>query len=64
MKFVLYDDVTNEWSNQVDEDPFNSIDTYAESSFEYPHEDDQDLELHNSISNPLFELREVKEIDI
>jgi hypothetical protein len=24
---VLYDDVTNEWSNQVDEDPFNSIDT-------------------------------------
>ena len=61
MKFVLYDDVTNEWSNQVDKDPYVSIDSCDESSFEYLHED---LQLDNTFSNPLFQLEEVKHIII
>jgi hypothetical protein len=60
---VLYDDVTNKWSNQLYEDPFNSIDTYDKFSFENPHEVNQYLELENVHSNTFFQLKEVKKFD-
>jgi hypothetical protein len=59
----LFDDVTNEWSIQIDDNPFDSIDIWDESSFENIHEIDQDLELHNTFSNPLFQSKGVKEFN-
>jgi len=63
-EIFLYDDVSNEWSNQVDEDPFDSISSCDKSSFQYPHEVNQDPELHNACSNPFFQLKEVEQLDI
>jgi hypothetical protein len=58
----LFDDVINEWSIQIDDNPFDSIDIW-DGSFEYVLEVNTNLELHNVISHPLFQLEEVKELD-
>jgi hypothetical protein len=53
----------NEWSKQLDEDQHDFNDTCDESSFEDIHEFDQDLKLYKMFANPLFQSKEVKELD-
>ena len=60
--FLFVDDA-NEWSKQVDEDPYEFNDTCDESSFEDIHELDRDLKLYDITVHPLFQWREVREFD-
>jgi hypothetical protein len=49
---------------QIDDNPFYSTNIWDEFSFENPHGVNKDIELHNVISNPLFQLEQVKEFDV
>jgi hypothetical protein len=62
----LYDKVcyVDEWSNQIDEDSFDFIDTQDVFPFEDPYEVNQYFEIHNAFSNPLFQLEEINHLDI
>jgi hypothetical protein len=57
----LFVDNVNEWSNDVDHHDFD--DTVEDLSFEDDYEFNQDLNLYKIVANPLFQSREVKELD-
>jgi hypothetical protein len=60
--FLFVEDA-NEWSKQIDEDHHDFNDTSEESSCEDIYEFNQGLKLYKIFANPLFQSKEVKELD-